>query len=266
MEMETAKESLRVQTPEQVGFKYVLAGLGTRSTAFLLDTTFRALIILCIFLAVFMLARLLPDFDPSGMMKSLPQTWLLALGVLAYGVVDLGYFLIFEALWSGQTPGKRMQKLRVIRVNGQPIGWLESSIRNILRAVDILLGFYPLGLFVMFLSSRSQRIGDYAAGTVVIVERRSNVPMDRTRLRSTSKLNLPNLELYLSHMKPKDYQLVRSFLQRRETLDGRHRRELANLIVHRLMKRWGIPPGTNIPDESFLEEIVRIYERTRKAI
>ncbi|MDH3554438.1 MAG: RDD family protein [Deltaproteobacteria bacterium] len=264
--METAKESLKIQTPEHVGFRYVLAGLGTRSTAFLLDTTFRALIILCIFLAVLMLARLLPDFDPTGVMKSLPQTWLFALGVFAYGVVDLGYFLIFEALWSGQTPGKRMQKLRVIRANGQPIGWVESSIRNILRAVDMLLGFYPLGLFVMFLSSRSQRIGDYAAGTVVIVERRSNVPMDRTRLRSTSKLNVPDLELHLSTMEPKDYQLVRSFLQRREALDGRHRRELANLIVYRLMKRWGLKPESNISDESLLEEIVGVYERTRKAI
>ncbi len=264
--METAKESLRIQTPEHVGFKYVLAGLGTRSTAFLLDTTFRALIILCIFLAVFMLARLLPNLNPTGVMKSLPRTWLFALGVFAYGVVDLGYFLIFEALWSGQTPGKRVQKLRVIRVNGQPIGWLESSIRNILRAVDILLGFYPLGLFVMFLSSRSQRIGDYAAGTVVIVERRSNVPMDRTRLRSTSKLNVPDLELHISALEPKDYQLVRSFLQRREALDGRHRRELARLIVHRLMKRWGLTLGSNISDESFLEEIVGVYERTRKAI
>ena len=264
--METAKETLRIQTPEHVGFKYVLAGLGTRSTAFLLDITFRALIILCIFLAVFMLARLLPNFSPAGVVRSLPRTWLFALGVFAYGVVDLGYFLIFEALWSGQTPGKRMQKLRVIRVNGQPIGWVESSIRNILRAVDILLGFYPLGLFVMFLSSRSQRIGDYAAGTVVIVERRSNVPMDRARLRSTSKLNVPDLELHISALEPKEYQLIRSFLQRREALDGRHRRELAGLIVHRLMKRWGITPGSDISDESFLEEIIGVYERTRKAI
>jgi uncharacterized RDD family membrane protein YckC len=71
------------------------------------------LIILCIFLAVFMLARLLPNLNPTGVMKSLPRTWLFALGVFAYGVVDLGYFLIFEALWSGQTPGKRVQKRAV---------------------------------------------------------------------------------------------------------------------------------------------------------
>jgi uncharacterized RDD family membrane protein YckC len=264
--METAKESLKIQTPEHVGFRYVLAGLGTRSTAFLVDTVVRGLFILFIFLAVVLLARWLPQFDPTGIFAAIPKSWFFALGVLAYGVVDLGYFLIFEALWSGQTPGKRMQKLRVIKVNGQPVGWLESSIRNILRAVDMLLGFYPLGLFVMFLSSRSQRIGDYAAGTVVIVERRRKVPMNKTRLRPTSNMNLPELELHISTLEPKQYQVIRSFLQRREAMDATHRRELARLLTRRLMKRWGISPGEDIPAEPFLEEIVEIYERTRKAI
>ena len=264
--METAKETLKIQTPEHVGFRYVLAGLGTRSTAFLVDTVVRGLFILCIFLAVMLVARWLPEFDPTGIFAAIPKTWLFAMGVLAYGVVDLGYFLIFEGLWSGQTPGKRMQKLRVIKVNGQPIGWLESAIRNILRAVDILLGFYPLGLFVMFLSSRSQRIGDYAAGTVVIVERRRNVPMEKTRLRSTSELNLPGLELHVATLEPKQYQIIRSFLQRREAMDGTHRRELARLLASRLMKKWGISPKVHLTDESFLEEIVGMYERTRKTI
>jgi hypothetical protein len=154
----------------------------------------------------------------------------------------------------------------VIKVDGRPIGWLESSIRNILRAVDVLLGFYPLGLFVMFLSSRSQRIGDYAAGTVVIVERRSTVPMDRRQLRSTSKVNLPELELHISSLHPKQYQIIRSFLQRRQVMDDSHRQELARTLVQRLISKWSIPPRPDIPDESFLEEIVRIYERSRKAI
>ena len=264
--METAKETLKIQTPEHVGFRYVLAGLGTRSTAFALDTTFRFLVVLFIFLAVSLLAHWLPTLDPTGVFAALPKTWLLALAVLAYGIVDLGYFLVFEALWSGQTPGKRLQKLRVIKVNGQPIGWLESSIRNILRAVDILLGFYPLGLLVMFLSSRSQRIGDYAAGTVVIVERRRKVPMDGTRLRSLAKVNLPELELHISSLQPKQYQIIRSFLQRREAMDNSHRRELARTLVQRLMKKWPIPARPDISDEDFLEEIVGLYERSRKAI
>ena len=264
--METTKETLKIQTPEHVGFQYILAGLGTRSTAFILDAVFRALFILFVFVIMMFLAKWLPELDPTGLIASIPKTWLLAIAVLAYGVVDLGYFLIFEALWSGQTPGKRMQKLRVIRVNGQPISWLESSIRNILRAIDVLAGFYPLGLFVMFLSSRSQRIGDYAAGTLVIVEKRRNVPMDRDRLRSTPKLNLPDLELHISALEPQQYQLIRKFLQRREELEESHRRELARFLVQRLLKKWGISLSPDITEESFLEETVGIYERTRRAI
>jgi hypothetical protein len=118
----------------------------------------------------------------------------------------------------------------------------------------------------MFLSSRSQRIGDYAAGTLVIVERRRNVPMDRARLRSTSKLNLPDLELHISALEPKQYQVIRAFLQRREGLEESHRRELARFLVKRLLQRWGISISPDIRDEYFLEEIVGIYERTRRAI
>jgi uncharacterized RDD family membrane protein YckC len=266
VELQTSNETLTIKTPEQIGFKYILAGLGSRATAFIVDTVFRALLILFIFVLTGLVEKWLPALDPTGFLAALSKNWVLALGVLAYGVIDLGYFLIFEAVWSGQTPGKRLQKLRVIKVNGQPIGWLESGLRNILRAVDMLLGFYPLGLMVMFLSQRSQRIGDYAAGTVVIVERRRNVPMDRTRLRSTAKLSLPDIELHLSTLDPEQYQLLRSFLQRREQMDQSHRRKLASLLAQRLMERWGIKPSPHITNESFLEEVVGAYERTKKAI
>jgi hypothetical protein len=90
--------------------------------------------------------------------------------------------------------------------------------------------------------------------------------MGKTHLRSTSKLNLPELELHISTLEQKQYQVIRSFLQRRDAMHATHRRELASLLTRRLMKRWGISPSGDIPDESFLEEIVGIYERTRKAI
>lgn len=173
--METVKETMTIQTPEHVGFQYTLAGLGTRAMALLLDTAIRGLFILSIFVVLILISQWLPALSPADL-ADLSKNWIIAIGILAYGVVDLGYFLIFEALWSGQTPGKRFQKLRVIRIDGQPIGWLESAIRNILRAVDIFSGFYPLGLIVIFLSRRSQRIGDYAAGTVVIIERGARSP------------------------------------------------------------------------------------------
>ena len=128
--METPKEILTIQTPEYVGFQYALAGLGSRATAYLLDTAIRILFLIFIFVIIVMLSKGIPMLDPTGIAIKLSKNWIMALGVIAYGVIDLGYFLLFEAFWSGQTPGKRQQKLRVIRKNGQPIGWIDSGIRR----------------------------------------------------------------------------------------------------------------------------------------
>ena len=264
--METPKEILTIQTPEYVGFQYALAGLGSRATAYLLDTAIRILFLIFILVIIGLLSKGIPMLDPSGIAIKLSKNWIMALGVITYGVIDLGYFLLFEALWSGQTPGKRQQKLRVIRKNGQPIGWIESAIRNILRAIDIILGFYPLGLVVMFLSHNTQRIGDYAAGTVVIVERDRNTIGDRTRIQTDGIALQQDIESHLATLKPRQYQIIRSFLQRRQGMDDAHRQQVARLMAHRLIERWGASYKLDISYESFLEEVVRSYERDRRAI
>ncbi len=263
--MQTVNETITIRTPEQVEFQYVMAGLGTRSIAFLLDLLIRGLFVLFVFVMILLFSKYIPALDPSGLLSDLSEKWLWAFGFLVYGILDLGYFLVFEALWSGQTPGKRMQKLRVIRTDGQPIGWLESAIRNILRAVDLLASIYPIGLIVIFLSQRSQRIGDYAAGTIVIIERRSLVPMNRAGVRTPERSLLPDIELHLSSLEPEQYQILRSFLQRREQMDEANRNQLSQDLTRRLMDRWGLTlEGAS--DEDFLEEVVSVYERSRRAI
>ena len=263
--METVKETLTIQTPEHVGFQYALAGVGTRSMAFLVDTVIRGLLILSVFVVFMLISKWFPALSPA-VFADLPMNWIIAVGVLAYGVLDLGYFLIFEAMWSGQTPGKRFQKLRAIRIDGQPLGWIESAIRNILRAVDMVSGFYPLGLIVIFLSPRSQRIGDYAAGTVVIIERRRRVPGNRTRLRTSIKFQIPDIEVHLSTLEPGQYRILSSFLERRQQMDQSNRHELARDLACRLTERWGLVISKDVSHESFLEEVVGAYERSRRAI
>ncbi len=264
--MEITKETFAIRTPEYVRFQYVLAGLGSRATAFLLDTAIRFLFILCILFTAILVSEWLPALIPMDLFRKFSKTWIMALGVLAYGVIDLGYFLFFEALWSGQTPGKRQQRLRVIKSNGEPIGWLESSIRNILRAVDILLGFYPVGLIVMFLSKSNQRLGDYAAGTVVIVERRRKVPESRTRLRPSVNLKYPEIQSHVTQLKAQQYQVLRSFLERREAMDEAHRRQIARVLVRQLMEHWKTRPRFEVSNEVFLEEVVMLYEQTKRTV
>jgi uncharacterized RDD family membrane protein YckC len=264
--MGTSKEVLTIQTPEYVGFQYILAGLGSRATAYLLDTAIRILFLLVLFTVIILLSRGLPSLDPTGILSSLSKNWIMALGVIAYGIIDLGYFFLFEALWNGQTPGKRQQRLRVIRMDGAPIGWLGSAIRNIIRAIDILAGVYPIGFVVMFMSRNSQRIGDYAAGTVVIVERSRGVPKAGTTHEHTDEEPQGDIEAYVSTLKPKQYQVLRAFLQRREELDQDHRQQLARLLVQRLMDQWEISQRLDISYESFLENVVEAYERIRRAL
>lgn len=264
--MEASREILTIQTPESVGFQHVLAGVGSRAAAFLLDTAIRFLFILVILIVVSLFGSLLPDLDPTGMFKKSSRSWLMALAVLAYAVVDLGYFLLFEALWNGQTPGKRKQGLRVIRTNGQPIGWLESAIRNILRSVDMVAGFYPIGLIVIFFSRHNQRIGDFAAGTVVVVEQKSKAFGPGNRSRDTRTPANPDIENYLGLVEPSQYRVLKSFLQRRTEMDERSRHELARLLAHQLLEKWKMPSRLKSSYEVFLEEVVSLYEERRRAI
>jgi len=267
--VETTKDRLTIQTPEQVGFDYVLAGLGSRSAAFLVDTVIRWFLFLAILALLSLFFKFVPALDLSKWFTDPSKPWvfwLIALAVLAYSLVDLGYFLFFEALWSGQTPGKRRQGLRVIRIDGQPIGWLESSVRNILRAIDLLAGVYPVGIVVVFLSRNNQRVGDYAAGTVVIVERKQGVPEKRKRSLPPQGLTHPETEWYVSRLKPAQYQVLRSFLERRDQMEKGHRHELARLLCQQLFKQMSKSTRISVSYEAFIEEIVALYEKRRRAI
>ena len=264
--MEASREILTIQTPESVGFQYVLAGVGSRAAAFLLDSAIRYLSILAIFVLASLLGAVLPFLDPSGILENTSKTWLVALAVLAYGAVDLGYFLFFEALWNGQTPGKRKQGLRVIRSDGHPVGWIESAIRNLLRGVDMVFGFYPLGLIVVFFSRNNQRIGDYAAGSVVVLEVRKQAVKGYGRHRGKETLIHPEIETYLALVTPSQYRVLKSFLQRREEMDAGSRHDLARLLTHQLLEKWERPFTLRSSYEAFLEEVVSIYEERRRAI
>jgi uncharacterized RDD family membrane protein YckC len=263
---ETDNEGLRIETPEQVNIRFRLAGLGSRGLAFLLDTAVRFLLILIVFGGALFMATWLPSLDPTGFLPALPRIWLVAMAVMLYGVVDLGYFLLFEALWSGQTPGKRILNIRVIQSNGRPIGWFESAVRNILRAVDMPAGVYPLGLIVMFFSAGSQRIGDYAAGTMVVREQKSLLPGARRDSQAAEVHRIPGIEMHMDTLDKDEYRLIRSFLQRRAAMDAFHRSQLARTLSIRLMQKWGMSPSSRWTYEAFLEEVAVLYEKHRRVI
>ena len=165
-------ETHYIDTPEQVELAYSVAGIGSRFVAVLLDS---------LILGAFFLAEILSMVAFAGATSALASgdggvvgaavKWFIALIVFINFAVAWGYFAWFEAYWHGQTPGKRVMKIRVIKDSGRQITLFEALARNLLRVVDYLPGFYLVGLITMLCNKRSQRLGDLVAGTIVVHER-----------------------------------------------------------------------------------------------
>ena len=148
---------LIVSTPERVSFDYQVAGLGTRGIAQILDL----LIVTGLLIALVFLAAGVAGFTQS----STAATLIFAFGTF---IVVFGYFWISEALFSGQTLGKRAFRLRVVGDRGEPLTWMQAGIRNVVRIVDFLPYGYGVGVVVLFANGRGKRLGDLAAGTIVV--------------------------------------------------------------------------------------------------
>jgi uncharacterized RDD family membrane protein YckC len=157
MERPLSDSELVIATPERVSFDYQVAGLGTRAIAQLLDL----LIVTGIIIAVLFLAFAVGVVTGS-------ETALNLIIIVGLFVVIFGYFWISEALWSGQTVGKKAFRLRAVGDRGEPLTFLQAGIRNVVRIVDFLPYGYGIGMVVLFVNGKGKRLGDLAAGTIVV--------------------------------------------------------------------------------------------------
>ena len=176
------EESLIIETPERVQLEFALASIGNRFLAVGIDhfiQYFAIFIIVWIMLSLAGYSSSDVVTETDKMVSEMPK-WTAAILIIAIFLIFAGYFIVFEWMWNGQTPGKRLLKLRVIREDGRPLTLWEAIARNLLRVGDAVPGFiipvYSVGLIVIFLSSRDQRLGDIFAGTVVIRERSDEAP------------------------------------------------------------------------------------------
>jgi len=235
--MSLPEETLDIQTPENVAFGYQVAGIGSRFLASLLDTL---LILLLQIVVILVFVLVLSAFDLLG---ETIAAWVYAvLGVVGF-IFFWGYYIFFEMLWNGQTPGKRWVGLRVIRTDGTPITLSESFIRNLTRLVDFLPAMYGIGIISMFLDKQSRRLGDLAAGTLVVHDRAPISIQSLSARRSAIAVQghkLASLDgLPLERITNDDLALIEDFLLRREQLT--HREALANQILNTLHARLGLP-------------------------
>ena len=236
----------QVETPEQVALSLPLAGVGARGLAALLDLL---AVFLCWMVGLFVYSIW---GDLLGRVQGL--TWvgqlLLVAAVLAAG---WGWDVAWEVAWHGQTPGKRALGLRVVRLDGAPVGVGESLVRNALRVVELPLGYAPAVLAVA-LSPRRQRLGDLVAGTLVVQERRFDLsrygaPAAVEARWSTLEQRAPGL------LAPADFERLLDFLRRRAELEAAPRARLAERLAAALAARAGLGPPPPGEAEPFLEAL-----------
>jgi uncharacterized RDD family membrane protein YckC len=240
-----ASAEYSVLTPERVSLQYDIAGIGSRGAAAIVDTLIQSVVLIVIFVALTAGLAAGSAFLSVGSGPG-AGTLFLALFVLALFAVADGYFMLFEILWNGQTPGKRMVGIRVIRENGYPMRPIDAVIRNLVRMVDWLPGAYGIGVLTMLLNKRSKRLGDFASGTIVV----------REGSRGAGTLLMPSGEPAESRgvrLSSADATLVRDFLVRRASLDPRARADLAARLSAVLVQRYALT--LDAEPEAFLERL-----------
>ncbi len=241
-------DKLTIETPEQTALEFPLAGVGSRFLAIALDSLLIAAAILILVVIAISLAITTRFVSQNTPIYTLAIFFLLGFSI------QFGYFALFEALWNGQTPGKRWTHLRVIKDSGRPISAYDAILRNLLRAVDYLPTLYAVGLITMLISKENKRLGDYAAGTVVIHEKPlQGIAASWNAAAQTNTQPVPIL--MASQITVDELQLIEAFLNRRSSLEPEVRRAMARQIADRFAERLKIAPETRSDNERFLETL-----------
>jgi uncharacterized RDD family membrane protein YckC len=244
-----SSDQLHIHTPEQIALELPLAGIGSRFLGLAIDT----LLQIVLYLVGALLFAWMGTSGIARMVGWLPPSWLGAVGILFIFCVYWGYFAIFEIFWNGQTPGKRLAKIRVIQQSGRPINAYEAIGRNLMRAIDILPTMYGAGLVCMMLNSQNRRIGDFVAGTVVIHDQRTEEVRPDWNTSAEAALASPQLALLTSD----DLVLIETYLQRRFQLDRSVRDSAALQIGIRITNKTGLQRAPAQSTDDFLEAIAR---------
>ncbi len=237
------QETLRISTPEGVSLELQLAGIGSRFVALLTDTVLQVVAFVALAIAL--------DVAGAG-----GFTGDAVLAVAGFGLV-FAYPVAFELGAGGRTPGKRWSSLRVVCDDGSPVTFRASALRNLVRPVDAIPGVYLVGAIAIFASRDNQRLGDLAAGSLVVRELRAarRAPPPSHPLEAVEPEELPAWDV--SGLGEPELAALRRFLERRHALDAVPRNLLARDLADRLRPRVGGVGGELAP-ERFLELVAAL--------
>jgi len=262
-------DDIAVLTSENVRLNYTLAGMGSRTVAFILDAIIVSLTmtgVIVIFIAI----------DPAiGNFSEITSTGQSFLGMIFYILIFLiiwGYYFFFEWLNWGQTPGKAALGIRVASADGGPAGVTACAIRNIVRLIDLMLAIIGVTFFVMIFTPRYQRLGDLAAGTVVVKRRQLSFDTVLNAARSADQMAIyvqreaaARAQTVYGHglnttenslkirIDDSERVLIEKFIERRYMLPADVRVKLARDLASRIRSRLPGDALGHLDDEPFLE-------------
>jgi len=232
-----------IETPENVELEQRLAGIGSRFLAGLVDN----LLLVGLF-AILFIILLLSGANPIRLRGglSLVHNWALAMFIVVMFLLYWGYFVFFEMVTNGQSPGKKRLNIRVVKQGGGAITFTDIAIRSLLRAVDGLLLYVVAGLS-MFVTKRCQRLGDLAAGTVVVSEQTADYSARADKPTRTEWEHTPTPDqLRATGLEPEEYRVLANYWARRHELTVEARCRLLPRLLRPILDREGV----SLPDEA----------------
>ncbi|MDB9527048.1 RDD family protein [Oscillatoria sp. CS-180] len=255
-------KTITIRTPESVELEFTLAGVGNRALALLIDYVLVFLLLsLVSFLASFLSEQLVALFAALGGGADAVDLWLVALALVLSASIYWGYFVGFEAWWQGQTPGKRITKIRVINDTGKPEGVFQATLRSLLRPVDDILF---IGFFCILFGQQEKRIGDWLAGTLVVQSEQAVGDAKVTVSTDAKTLALELIEqAMIGNLLPDDFAALREYLQRRKSLTKVARQQLSVDLARQLREIIELEklPQEEMPAERFLEAVYTAYQQ-----
>jgi uncharacterized RDD family membrane protein YckC len=236
-------DNVNIETPEQIDVSLEVAGAGSRFVARVYDWVVKLVIAVLIILALWGVVYWLGS---QGMSQAVGLLLVAICGAL-YFCFFMGYEIYFEVHNNGQTPGKKIAGIRVIREGGAPVDFTSSCIRNLLALVDFLPFFYLLGGLLVLLNVKGQRLGDMAAGTIVIRERSLDLlPKPTKEVEQLASENLTFTAEQLAACAPGDRHILRSFFQRFRQLETRPRYQLAQRLAGEFQRKINHETATTV--------------------
>lgn len=241
---------ITVTTPDNIEIQYRLAGLGSRMAAVVIDT------IIQIFAFTIIIIALLLIFFNEDISQALYYDfngWAIAFVIILFFVIFFGYFIISELSMNGQSIGKKIFKLRVIKENGQPIHFGQSVVRNLFR---YFIDIYGVGVLTVFFSKKCKRTGDMVASTIVIAENPQQIKSETLTISDLVNNQPYVLTDYTYKISKEEYYLLKDYFSRKDAFIDKGQKVKDRLAAYFAAK-------TEVPlekmDEEALYQLMRIH-------